>query len=157
MEAVMTTQALVPVNATDRHEDGAALAIGAWIAACVAAGVAIPGTLFLLAAVDNILTGPFHLNQLAQGAYALIVFAPIMIFMIALLTALPWVGLVWLMKLTGLHRGFADIILGAAMGAGLIQIFGAPLFNGGVGLTVYFGVAGAIGGLTYWLVTGRPK
>lgn len=156
----MTTQALVPLNTTARAHAGPALrAFGAWLAACLAAAATIVIALIVfgvtLEAIDNGVA--FDPGAIAGGVLMAAIAIFFVGFYVVILTALPWLGLIWLAKLTGLHRGFADMVLGALMGGGLVQLLGAPLGNGGEPLTLLFAGAGAIGGLTYWQVAGRPK
>ncbi|MHA6289207.1 hypothetical protein [Maricaulis sp. CAU 1757] len=86
----------------------------------------------------------------ATGFFALFVLA---------LTALPWLFLVWAMRIFLLPRGAGDLVAGAVMGGGLVQLYGLPLFRGspeGFLLTLVFLLAGAAGGLAYWWGAGRP-
>ncbi|WP_300527882.1 hypothetical protein [Maricaulis sp.] len=156
----MTTQALVPVNATGRGAaDPVLRAFGAWLLACLAAATTIV-LVFLVYAltVDAMDNGfAFDPGAIAAGFMITAIGAAFVVFYVIMLTALPWLGLVCLAKLTRLHRGFADMVLGALMGGTLIQLLGAPLGNGGEPLTLLFAAAGAVGGLTYWNAAGRPK
>ena len=77
----------------------------------------------------------------------------------AFLTSVPMPLLVMLERALKCRRGLTDAVLGATLGAGFVQLFGAPVMAGqeGQGLTAMAALCGAMGGLTYWLAAGRPN
>ena len=156
----MTTQALVPVNATARRKvDPVLRAFGAWLLACLTAATTLVLVFLVYALTVDALDNGFAFDPgaIAGGFMITAIGAAFVGFYVVVLTALPWLGLVWLAKLTGLHRGFADIVLGALMGGALIQLMISPLGTGGEPMILLFAAAGAVGGLTYWNAAGRPK
>jgi len=147
--------ALVPVGVPGgrRERAGAFGAIGAWGLAVLASSLCLVVTTMLVSVLETGTLG-------SDGVAAILVAIPATLYVamfVAVLTLFPWTVLVWTERLLGLHRGFADVILGAVMGGGLIQIFGMPILRGEIALTAVFATAGAVGGLTYWVFVGRPK
>lgn len=156
----MTTQALVPVNATLRGAaDPVLRAFGAWLLACLVAATTLVLVFLVYALTVDALDNGFAFDPgaIAGGFMITAIGAAFVGFYVVVLTALPWLGLVWLAKLAGLHRGFADMVLGALMGGALIQLMINPLGTGGEPMILLFAAAGAVGGLTYWNAAGRPK
>ncbi|MBO6797077.1 hypothetical protein [Maricaulis sp.] len=127
-------------------------ALAAWFGACYAAGLAIIIPIGVMAINAN--TGWQEVLSFLGGMFLYALFIG---FFVALYTVLVWPVLVWIAKLVGVKRGFADLVLGALMGGGLISVIMQPLQNGGEGLFFLFAAAGAVGGLTYWWLAGKPN
>ena len=127
-------------------------AVVAWFGACYAAGLAIIIPIGVIAVTEN--TGWQNVLTFLGGMFLYALFIG---FFVALYTVLVWPVLVWIAKLAGIKRGFADLVLGALMGGGLISAMMQPLQNGGEGLFFLFAAAGAVGGLTYWWLAGKPQ
>ena len=79
---------------------------------------------------------------------------------VAVFAAIPATLLIWLFRLMGTPRGWSDGAVGFILGAGLIHIMTLGL-SGGIALpsllSLLFGAAGLIAGLTYWFVAARPR
>ena len=125
-------------------------AVVAWLAAVAAASVALVLSFMAFEAggqsvgIDDV-----------RGAAAVSLF--VAAFM-ASITALPWAGLVWLGRWTRAPRGLWDAGAGAVMGPALfLLVFQRPLVSETLGVAAVFGFAGAVGGLVYWAVAGRPR
>lgn len=148
------TRALVSVAEPRGAVDFAGVfrAVAAWFGACYAAGLAIVVPIGVMGLVD----GGGWLDGLTMVG-GMFLYALFIGFFVALYTGLVWPVLVWIAKLTGVKRGFADLVLGALMGGGLISAMMQPLQNGGEGLFFLFAAAGAAGGLTYWWLAGKPR
>ncbi len=147
--------ALIPLGAERRYNPlaGIARAIGAWLAAVMAAAFSLTLAVAIFALVEE---GRAAIDGIS-GALAIIPMALFVAVFVAAMTALPWPVLVLLAKFLRLHRGFADLVLGAIMGGMLIEMMSNPTASQAWGVTLVFALAGAVGGLTYWLVAGRPQ
>ena len=147
--------ALIPRGAERRYNPlaGIARAIGAWLAAVMAASFSLTLAVAIFALVEE---GRAAIDGIS-GALAIIPMALFVAVFVAAMTALPWPVLVLLAKFLRLHRGFADLVLGAIMGGMLIEMMSNPTASQAWGVTLVFALAGAVGGLTYWLVAGRPQ
>lgn len=132
--------------------EGVFRAVAAWFGACYAAALAIVVPLGVMAITET--TGWQDVLTFLAGMFLYALFIG---FFVALYTGLVWPVLVWIAKLAQVKRGFADLVLGALMGAGLISVMMQPLQNGGEGLFLLFAAAGAVGGLTYWWLAGKPR
>jgi hypothetical protein len=136
------------------QQQASARAVRAWLAGCGAAaltGYWARGVIHI-AAPD---TGAASLIvQLAAGLPRMLAFTALAMF----LTSVPMPLIVCLER--GLHwrRGLSDMLTGALMAALLAQLFGLPILNGptGLAMTAFAALSGAMGGLTYWLMAGRP-
>lgn len=130
-----------------------AYAFSAWAIATFASAIALN----LVSAVVILAGGSATPTEFAGMLMGLLPMSFFIAVIIAMFTVLPWPVLVFAIKLGGLKRGVADTFAGAVMGACLIQFFGWPVLQGGVGITLVFALAGAVGGLVYWLMAGRPQ
>lgn len=127
--------------------------IAAWVLASMASGAAIVTGAGIAAAVERPPDG-----ESVVEFVALVIPASLYIgIVVAILTALPWLALTWLMHGCGLKHRRISALLGGLMGAGLIQLFGFPLSEGveGLPLTGLLFAAGLVGGLVYRVVAGR--
>jgi hypothetical protein len=147
------TQTLTTDRKTPTGADAVGRPITAWFVAAIAAAAGVS----LLFAGAAVLGNPQPIGPWLNLLGAVLGGTLFLTLFVLLFTALPWPVLVWALRASRVQRGFGDAFAGAVMGGGLIQIFGMPLIYGEVGLSAVFAAAGAIGGLTYWLVNGRPE
>ncbi|MBR9825599.1 MAG: hypothetical protein GYB36_07320 [Alphaproteobacteria bacterium] len=125
----------------------------AWLLACLAAGLVLVLSIVVFAVYED----GWGAWEGLSGVLAVFSAALFVAAFVAGFTILPWPLLVLAAKALRFQRGFADVILGALMGGALIEMVSNPLGQGAPGVTLAFAIAGAAGGLTYWLVVGRPK
>lgn len=136
-------------------------AFGAWLLACYVAGVLMTlgfGVLSLLEQGGGIATLWRAFAMAPFGGFYLGMF-------VIMLTALPMPILTGLVRWQRWPRPLSDLVVGAVMGGGLIQVLGAPLVwsraSGewrmeGLLLTGMLALCGAVSGWVYWRVAGRP-
>ena len=133
---------------------GAGQAFGAWLVASLAASAAI--VLGFLAL--DFASSPLPLEQVGHNLLTAIPLSLYVSVVVVVLTALPMIALVYLLRLTRIRLGVGDVLLGGAMGAALIQLLNTTSANSeAAATTLLFFIAGMVGGLTYWHVAGRPR
>ena len=151
------TQVLTP-TLTPHPKPGIQLGVNmvlpalAWVFACIVAAFVLVLSVAGLAVYED---GWSAWDGLS-GVLALIPASLFVAIFVAVMTILPWPLFVVTLKLLRLHRGFGDMASGALMGAGLIEMMSNPLAKGAPAVTLAFALAGAVGGLTYWIMAGRP-
>lgn len=144
----------LPVPADQPEPEFAVVgALLAWICAVLASSFALVVAIPVFEAVAH-----GHFDRGSAGMLVAAIPATLFVALfVALFTILPWPVLVWTQKCLRWQRGFSDVILGALMGGGLIELMSNPAGSGAWAVTLAFALAGAVGGLTYWLVAGRPR
>ena len=145
--------ALLVVEQEPKHAMGFLRGLFSWFAAVGAASMTICIAVAVLAGIEAPPSG----QDVVEFIGSIIPATAFLMLFVGALTAPVWPVLVWALKTTQAPRGSSDLIAGGLMGAGLIQLFGAPLARGETGLTLLFLGAGAVGGLVYWIVAGRPE
>lgn len=93
------------------------------------------------------------------GLFSMLIIAITLGLYIAVYAAIPAVAFIWAMRLTKLRRGWGDAIAGGLTGGpmahfllhGLSALTEPPSLMAGI-----FFLAGVIGGLAYWQLSGRP-
>lgn len=126
--------------------------VAAYCAAAVAAGAAVG-----FVAVPFISEMTFS-QALAGGLVFGLMLSPY----IGVFALVPSMAALAVVKALGLRRGMSDSIAGGLIGAVLITLIyqlGSSSFDlGRIDLleAVRFGLAGLVGGFTYWFVAGRP-
>lgn len=121
--------------------------VAAWGWAVVAATLVLFLGLFALAGVVPDTPGAFAGFFFVILAY------------IAILSAVPVIAIVWLLRLTRAPRGWGDALAGALLAPVL-----SHAFLGGFDFSLssfkpadlLLAVSGAVGGLVYWYFAGRP-
>lgn len=133
-------------------------AFGAWLTACYVAGVLI--------SVGFGLYRSLIVDTATVVALAAIPMAPlygcVVGLVVAVCTAIPALMLTGVIRATRWPRPFADMIGGGGLGAALmVWMGGMQVFRGGDWkdwlIVAGFALAGAISGLVYWRVAGRPR
>jgi uncharacterized protein YcfJ len=129
-------------------------AVKAWLAGCGAAALTGYWAMGVIHIAGPEAGAASLIVEMATGLPRMVAFAALAVF----LTSVPMPLVVCLER--GLHwrRGMSDMLTGAAMAALLAQLFGLPVLGGaqGLALTAFAALSGAMGGLTYWLMAGRP-
>jgi hypothetical protein len=134
---------------------GVARAMGAWLAADLTAAL----TILLGFGAIEYLYSPATPEEAGQFLLAAIPLSLYVGVVVAVLTALPMIGIVFLMRLTRIRRGISDVLFSGVMGAALIQLLYLPSLPNpqAPAMATLFFIAGMVGGYTYWLVAGRPR
>lgn len=142
------------VDETARRAAGIAQSIWAWLAGCIAAAF----TVYWALGVLQLAAGETDPRVFIDGLLERLPQAAGLIGLIIFLTAVPVPLIIILIREVRLHRGTADMLLCALLAACLAQIFGLPIMAGGEGIarTGFAALSGAMGGLTYWIMAGRP-
>lgn len=127
----------------------------AWVAACGASGLTLFASFGLLGALEDAPTA----RDMAEFVGATIPATLLLSLYIALFTALPTLAAAWLMHWRGWQGLTASGLLGFLAGGALVQVLGFPLGEGvdGLKMTLWFAAVGAVGGLVYRGVAGRPR
>ncbi len=143
------------VEDTARRATGLLQSALAWMSGCIAAALTVYWAMGVLDLAGGMINAEIFLASMVQRLPQ----AAGLVGLIAFLTAVPVPLIVILLRETGLHRGTADMLLCAMLGAVLAQIFGLPIMAGGEGIarTGFAALSGAMGGLTYWIMAGRPN
>ena len=137
-------------------------AIGAWLLACYVSGVLITAGFV----VYSSLSAGFNNDTRSVADIVLMAVPGAMLWgvvtggFVAVLTVLPMLGINGLIRARRWPRPLADLLQGVAMGGGIIQILGMPLFTAGtegILLTAGFTATGLIAGYVYWRFAGRPR
>ncbi len=126
----------------------------AWLGGCIAAAM----TVYWALGVSHLAGGVGEPGLFIEGLIARLPQAAGMIGLIAFLTIVPLPLTIILIRETRLPRGTSDMFFCALLGGLLAQIFGLPVLEGGEGIarTILAALTGAMGGLTYWIMAGRP-
>lgn len=148
------TPTLNPVRKPEfQFGENMVLPVLAWLFACIIAAFVLALSLAGLVIYED----GWRALDGSSGVLVMIPASLFVAFFVAIMTILPWPLLVMTLKLLRLHRGLGDMVFGALMGGGLIEMMSNPLATGAPGVTLAFALAGAAGGLAYWLAAGMPK
>lgn len=126
----------------------------AWLGGCIAAAM----TVYWALGVSHLAGGVGEAGLFIEGLIERLPQAVGLIGLIAFLTIVPLPLIIILIRETRLPRGTTDMLLCALLGGLLAQIFGLPVLQGGeeIARTILAALTGAMGGLTYWIMAGRP-
>jgi len=122
--------------------------VGAWLVACMAGSFVM--------SIGNVGVGILDLGQrsfLLFVASMVVSFLSFMIFSIVVSGPVSPI-IVWLMRVSRIPRGWSDSIIAALVAFSFEHFLLSEIE---IGSSLFFFIAGAAGGLTYWLAAGRPK
>lgn len=127
----------------------------AFLGASIAAGLAITAFFYVISVFGES-PEPISVSGVAGALMASLLVA----FYVAFIAVIPTIIFVFILRFFKLPRFWGDAIAGGLVGLGAMQLVAegySAILEAPHPVALLFGGAGAVAGLSYWFLTGKPK